>query len=250
MRFVRSYRFGDEDELHRECHVPSGEVFLIGIGNDGGAYTSERVQHRERFGVELHSRGHLEEEINIGGRIAPRTKPSQYAQQDLFLNFSERPERRHLRRLGVQVGPRPPDVVNRHRQPVISHDTPRDQHQILVPNQRAIGVKEYRLDRHPACSSYVRAYRSRNSRIGVSTFFSSRTPRSSTGRSAPSRVRVASLITISPSPACAARRAAMFVVMPEAVEVQRVPAPPPILVAPSSAGPVLTPTCRATGPKP
>jgi len=62
MRLVGPYRFGDEDELHRQRDVPRREVLLIGIGHDGGAYGSERVQHRERFGVELHFRRHLEEE--------------------------------------------------------------------------------------------------------------------------------------------------------------------------------------------
>src|SRR4026208_897342 len=47
--------------------------------------------------------------------------------------------------------------------------------------------------------------------MAASTFFSSRTPRSSTGRSPSRRARVASLSTISPSPARSASRAPRLV---------------------------------------
>jgi len=41
MRFVGSHGFGDEDELNRQCELPRGEVLVISIGNDGGAYRPE-----------------------------------------------------------------------------------------------------------------------------------------------------------------------------------------------------------------
>jgi len=41
MRFVGSHGFGDEDELDGQGEVPSGEVFVISIGNDGGAHRPE-----------------------------------------------------------------------------------------------------------------------------------------------------------------------------------------------------------------
>ena len=44
MRVVGSHGFGDEDDLDGQGEVPSGEVFAIGIGNNGGAYMPERVQ--------------------------------------------------------------------------------------------------------------------------------------------------------------------------------------------------------------
>ena len=89
---------------------------MIGIGNDGGAHVPERVQHLERFRVELHRRRHAKEKINVRGRIGANVKLSQHARQNLSLNFSERPKRRQLRRLGVEVDPHPPDVVDRHKE--------------------------------------------------------------------------------------------------------------------------------------
>ena len=86
---------------------------MIGIGNDGGAHGPERVQHLERFRVELHLRRHAKEKINIWSRIGADIKLSQHARQNLSLNFSKRAERRQLRRLGVEVDPHPQDVVGR-----------------------------------------------------------------------------------------------------------------------------------------
>src|SRR5215470_2211984 len=95
-----------------------------------------------------------------------------------------------------------------------------------------------------------RRYSTRNRRTGPSTFFSIRSPTASHSINGASRSRVASLTMIWPASATAASRAAMFVVMPDAVYVHRVPARPSILVAPSEAGPVLMPMCMATGSKP
>ena len=50
-----------------------------------------------------------------------------------------------------------------------------------------------------------------------------------------------------PAPS-AASRAATLVTEPDAVYVQRVPALPSILVAPTAATPEFTPTCSAIGP--
>src|SRR5439155_2839570 len=141
------------------------EVFMIGVGNNGGAYVPERAQHLERFWVELHLRRHLKEKIDIRGRISAHTKPSQDARQNLSLNFSERPERRQLRRLGVEVDPHTPDVINAHGQPVIRHDTSRDQRQILVPQQRAIGVKDHGFDRHVRGAVWHQVLRARDSPV-------------------------------------------------------------------------------------
>src|SRR5207245_5787308 len=94
MRFVGPHGFGDEDELDGQCEVPGSEVFMIGVGNNGGAYVPERAQHLERFWVELYLPRHLKDKIDIRGRISAHTKPSQDARQNLSLNCSERPDRR------------------------------------------------------------------------------------------------------------------------------------------------------------
>lgn len=86
MWFVSAHGFGDEDELNGQCEGPGREVFMIGIGNNGGAYMPERVQHRERFWVELYLRRHLKEQLDIRGRIRANIEPSQDAAQNLSLN--------------------------------------------------------------------------------------------------------------------------------------------------------------------
>src|SRR5437899_4150241 len=65
MWLVGSHRFGDEDEVNGQCEFPRGEVLMIGIGNDCGAYMPERVQRLERLRVELDLRRNLKEKINV-----------------------------------------------------------------------------------------------------------------------------------------------------------------------------------------
>ena len=48
MRVVGPHGFGDEDELDGQGEVPSDEVFVIGIGNNGGARGGDPVAARAR----------------------------------------------------------------------------------------------------------------------------------------------------------------------------------------------------------
>src|SRR5207302_5417380 len=113
-------------------------------------HITERIQHLERFGVELGLRRHLKEQVDIRARINVDIELAQHATQDLPLDLPERLEGRSLRRLEVEVDPDSQKVVTAYGQTVISHDLSGDQHQALVPQQRAIGVEGHRFDSHPA----------------------------------------------------------------------------------------------------
>src|SRR5207249_9040361 len=76
-------------------------------------------------------------------------------------------------------------------------------------------------------------------RIGCETFLNVCSPRLSSTKCCRIRSAVAGPTTMSPPCANAAKRAATFVVEPLAVKVHRWPAPPPSLVAPTNASPVL-----------
>lgn len=91
-----------------------------------------RLEPTTTLRIERHLRRDPKEKIDIRGRVRGDTEVSQHARQDVSMNLSERPERRQLRRLGVEVTPHPPDVFDADRQGVISHDASRDRHQVLV----------------------------------------------------------------------------------------------------------------------
>src|SRR2546423_10498724 len=83
--------------------------------------------------------------------------------------------------------------------------------------------------------------------MGCETFLKLRSPRLSSTNWPLMRSAVVGPTMISPLWAEPAKRAAMLVVGPVAVNVQRWPAAPPIFVAPTSASPELMPMCSPIG---
>ena len=68
-------------------------MLLVGVGDDRRPQAAERAQDLERFRIELHPGGHVEEEVDVAGRVGADTELGQELPQVLGLELSEGAER-------------------------------------------------------------------------------------------------------------------------------------------------------------